>query len=86
MVEKKELKTSQKELLKMKREKITEATILFERRKMEFSQTLDIIAKELGVQEGEFKQWGLSKDDSCLERIKTMPTETTVKERKKGRK
>lgn len=85
-MERKKLLTSQKELLRMKREKINEAIMLMRQREAEFDATLNKIAEELDVPEEDFANWKLSKNDDYLEeKSKKEIKKTTVKGKKKRR-
>jgi len=78
-MQRKKLTDSQRELIRMKREK---ADGLMAMLQQEFTASLDMIAKELGVPENELGMWRLSKDSEYLERT-DKPKMTTVKGKKK---
>jgi len=75
----KELTASQKELVRMKREKADGMMAMLNQ---EFIASLNMIAKKLGVPENELGMWKLSKDSEYLER-EDKPKMTTVKNKKK---
>lgn len=87
MAERKKLLDSQRELIRLKREKINEALAMAEMRKNELQASVNLIATELGIPEGE-QNWRLNKTDDYIEKIvqKKKPKETTVKGNKKKKK
>ena len=66
-MDKKVLTLTQKELLRMKREKINEAVALTRQREFEFSLTVNQIASEHGIDETDYSSWKLSKNDASLD-------------------
>jgi len=87
MAERKKLLDSQRELIRLKRQKIDEALAMAEGRKQELMATVQLIAKEHGIKENE-KNWRLNKADDYFEKVieKKKPKETTVKNRNKKKK
>jgi len=76
--ERKKLTDSQKELIRMKREKADGMMAMLQQ---EFIASLNMIAKELGVPEDELGMWKLDKSGECLER-EDKPKMTAVKGKK----
>lgn len=67
MAERKKLLDSQKELIRLKREKVNEALAMAEMRKRELQAAVNLIAKEAEIPKNE--DWRLSKNDSYFEKI-----------------
>jgi len=78
-MQRKKLTDSQKELIRMKREKADELMAMLQQ---EFTASLNMIAKELGIPENELGMWKLDKNGEYLER-EDKPKMTTVKGKKK---
>ena len=60
-MEKKELTPLQREVIRMKKEKIDEAI-------NELGRIANEVAREQGIDEAEFGKWGISDDNKYLER------------------
>jgi len=84
-MQRKKLTASQRELIRMKREKIDEAIMLVRNRQQEFSGALERIAEELGIPQEEMG-WKLDKNDEYLEKEEDKKPDLTTVGGKKNKK
>lgn len=67
---KRKLTELHKEILVMKRERVANASIHFERAKADFTRTYLMVLKELGISEQEAERWKMDKSGEFVEKIK----------------
>jgi len=87
--ETKQLIGSQIELMQIKIRAFNEVINVMQQRKVEINNSINKIALELGVPEGELGEWGLAKDGKTLIKVgkqKRFPGLKTVKKREKKKK
>lgn len=74
---KKNLLGSHKELLKLKQEKMSEKYFEFKQSELNTSNTIDMIAKELGIPGNELDQWKLVNNEYFIKsKKKNEPSKT----------
>lgn len=87
--ETKPLLNTQAELVDIKIKNLNQVNEIFNQRKTDLGNTINMIALELGVPEGELGEWGLSQDGKTLIKAgkqKRFPGFRTVKKREKEKK
>ena len=84
--ETKALLNTQIELVQLKIQNLQQVNEIFNQRKQDLNNTINMIALELGVPEGELGEWGLHQDGKTLVKVrkkKKFPGYKTIKKKEK---